>query len=245
MADQDTFPSRALWGLLLLHLLAWAAGGLFLWQAGYEGSFLRLNAWRTPWLDGLMPHLTHLGDGLLAGSLVALLLLRQRPALALTLIPALCAVGLLVWFGKFVLFRDWHRPIIVFLHREEFSYNALTRLFHYTFPSGHSAAAAGAATLLAAGRRHLSTGLGLGLLALLAAYTRLYIGVHFLGDILAGSLIGVVVSSAFVAWLHPLVRRRWDGWSPTRQAAMTRSLRWVAWSLLALSLVYIYWQYYR
>ncbi|RMG72952.1 MAG: phosphatase PAP2 family protein [Bacteroidetes bacterium] len=245
MSESFPFPSRALWALLLLHLLAWLPGGWYLWQAGYEGSFLSLNALRTPWLDALMPHLTHLGDGLLAGSVVALLLVRQQPARLLTILLAMLSIGVLVWLGKFVLFRDWHRPIIVFLHRQEFAYNALTQLFHHTFPSGHSAAAAGAATLLAAGRRQIGTGLLLGALALLAAYTRLYIGVHFLGDILAGSLLGVGVATAFSGVVHPRLQRWWTGWPDFTQSRAQRGLGLLALVLLIVSLLHLYWQYYR
>ncbi|GAB4412250.1 MAG: hypothetical protein OHK0039_18080 [Bacteroidia bacterium] len=187
----------AAWALL------WLALAAALLSRGYEGSFLVINSWHSPWADQLMPHYTHLGDGLLLGAAGVLLLYRRDPALAVVLVLVLLGVGLAVWLGKFVIFRDWHRPIIVFLHREEFHYVALTRLFHYSFPSGHSAAVAAAGTVLAfaAGRSRPVWGLLLFVPAALAAYSRIYIGVHFPADMLAGSLLGVLLALAGLRWV--------------------------------------------
>jgi membrane-associated phospholipid phosphatase len=62
----------------------------------------------------------------------------------------------------------------------------------HSFPSGHAATAFAAATILVAlygvGRFYLSF-----LPALLVAYSRVYMGVHFPFDTLAGALIGIGV----------------------------------------------------
>jgi undecaprenyl-diphosphatase len=77
-----------------------------------------------------------------------------------------------------------------------------------SFPSDHvTAAGAIAAVLLALHRR-------LGMLALLfaalLAYARVYIGVHYPGDVLGGALLGLAVGMLLVTLLAPLMARlRW------------------------------------
>lgn len=75
------------------------------------------------------------------------------------------------------------------------------------FPSGHATGAAafyGAlAALLSVGTRARRYAAGAGLVAFVA-FTRLALGVHYLGDVVAGALLG----AAFVAVLLALTRRR-------------------------------------
>jgi len=70
-----------------------------------------------------------------------------------------------------------------------------------SFPSGHAATSAAGAVILAylLGRG----GLWLGLLAAAVSFSRVYVGVHYPLDVLAGAALGVAVGFAAVA----LVRR--------------------------------------
>ena len=71
-----------------------------------------------------------------------------------------------------------------------------------SMPSGHAAGSAAGAVILAylLGR----WGWALGLLAAAVAYGRVYIGVHYPGDVLAGAALGVVVGLAAVALVSRL-----------------------------------------
>lgn len=71
-----------------------------------------------------------------------------------------------------------------------------------SMPSGHAAASAAGAVILAylLGR----WGWALGLLAAAVAFGRVYIGVHYPGDVLAGAALGVVVGLAAVALVSRL-----------------------------------------
>ena len=60
----------------------------------------------------------------------------------------------------------------------------------FSFPSGHSCASFAAATALL-GHLPLRIGIGLVILALLVALSRLYVGVHYPSDVLGGILVGI------------------------------------------------------
>ncbi|MBI2530201.1 MAG: phosphatase PAP2 family protein [Candidatus Diapherotrites archaeon] len=66
----------------------------------------------------------------------------------------------------------------------------------FSFPSGHATLIAGVCTYAARFARSRITIALLAILALLVAYSRLYLGVHFLTDVIAGLIIGVVIGES-------------------------------------------------
>jgi membrane-associated phospholipid phosphatase len=74
----------------------------------------------------------------------------------------------------------------------------------YSMPSGHAATAfAGAVALAYLWRRGAAWFF---LLAAAIAFSRVYVGVHYPGDVLVGAALGSVVGLAWVAALRPLRR---------------------------------------
>jgi undecaprenyl-diphosphatase len=146
----------------------------------------RLERWivahRVGFLDGVFVALTHAGSAgtvwLVAAAAVALL--RGRPRVfvlvaAADLVAALAANGLQRAFGH-------HRPDV----------SRLVALPHtHSFPSGHATTSFACATVLAV----LEPRLRIPALVLAAAiaYSRLYVGVHFPADVLAGAALGAAI----------------------------------------------------
>ena len=143
------------------------------------------------WVQRTMTDLSALGSGAVAGLLVVLvggfLLLDHRPRHALLVL--ICALG--TWGGMSVLKEAFHRTrpsVVVPLIKE-------TGL---SFPSGHSMISAALYLTLAElvaqnlPRRRLRVyvvAVGV-LLAMLVGTTRVYLGVHYPSDVLAGWSIG-------------------------------------------------------
>ena len=151
---------------------------------------------RAPWLDRLMMLMSALGDGperTGATVLLAAFLLwrrRFRWALALGLVMAAAAVLTPVLKTTFHLAR----PSLLYSGADAFS-----------FPSGHATSAAALYLLLTWIVGRSTTGVGRVLFAalalavvLLTALSRIYLGAHWLSDVLAGLALGSALGVAGV-----------------------------------------------
>jgi membrane protein DedA with SNARE-associated domain len=156
--------------------------------------------------DEIMITLTMLGDGavmtFLAIAMVAWLLWRKanRGALAATI--AIVAAKLFVPIMKFGIQRP--RPIDLYDGAEFFS-----------FPSGHATMAAVIFGILAVLVSHSMGRWGRALVysvcgAIIVAigYSRVYLGAHWLSDVLAGLLFGLVIVAAFGVAIEAIPPRR-------------------------------------
>jgi undecaprenyl-diphosphatase len=163
------------------------------------------SRWRAPWLDPIMVWSTRAGTkgvvwlALLSGLLVADGRHGRSVAFA-ALAALLLAEGVINIALKPAIARE--RP---FTRR---GLRGLTRLLvdapgPHSWPSAHAGSSMAAAAVLAAGNPALGP-LFL-FAALLIAYSRVYVGVHYPLDVLAGVVVGVLSALAVLIAAHMLL----------------------------------------
>ncbi len=166
-------------------------------------SFLFFNRWHHPLADAVFPTLTHFGDGLMGLALIVLLLLVNY-RLAISATVCFFSVLLLTQLGKLVLFADVLRPAghfrelgipIRLVEGVEMHYNN-------SFPSGHSAGAFALYSFIALALPNKSMGFPLFVVALLAAFSRIYLSQHFFNDVVVGSAIGACCTLLIYSWME-------------------------------------------
>jgi undecaprenyl-diphosphatase len=169
--------------------------------------FILINSHHTLFFDKFFLIISQLGNGWIAVPLTAAIIIAvtPRPYLARVLICAAIA-GILTGITDTQIKKAVHRPrpIIYFngeaIHRGSSVSVAKVHELHIvgdclrrnSFPSGHAVTAFAAAVILSL-LYGGSFSLGF-ILAALVAYSRVYMGVHFPGDVAAGAALGSVVA---------------------------------------------------
>ena len=155
----------------------------------------KINQMGNPVLDLVMRNLTYAGDGLFA-VLVFIVLLFIRIKTALIALISFALTAGIVQLLKHMVFDTMKRPYyflqsdVNFRIIEDFTYHSSN-----SFPSGHSASIFAICTVIAYQyKSKLSIQLLLVVIAVLVALTRVSLCQHFLQDIIAGSLIGTLIS---------------------------------------------------
>ncbi len=196
----DIFRNRNFTAYYLLPLfLIWSCGAMFLLLFGYELSFIRLNAMHKNWLDLPMMMLTMFADAGFISVLLIFLLIKRHAYELIMLLIAIILSGLLAQLLKHQVFDNWDRP--PYLLKEQVHTVGKYILNHHSFPSGHSTTIAAVFTILAYFRRKYRWEILIyAILCPAVAFTRIYLGVHFLGDVVAGLALGFLCS-LMLLWL--------------------------------------------
>ncbi len=147
--------------------------------------FLLINQFSNPFLDKLFIFLTYFGSSIFWLFIIAILWLKKRRELSVKLLYAFIIDSLFLVFMKFYFLRE--RPLKRFEDIE-----ILTTGIGPSFPSGHSERAFSSTIILANYYRKLA--IPLLLFAFLVGFSRIYTGVHYPLDVLAGMLNGMLVS---------------------------------------------------
>lgn len=195
-----TFP------FLVPYLLLLMTGAYFLLTTEKTPFHRTINRFNTPFLDEFLKVFTHAGDFVFCLLVVvALAFVRLRPALILAI--ASVSSSLLAQFLKRVIFPDADRPI---KHLYDFPGDfhfvpGVEVMWNHSFPSGHTVSAFTTFFCLAwvAGKAGWQ-GLCL-IVALMVAWSRVYLSQHYLEDVYFGSLLGV-----FTAFLTVFLTRNWE-----------------------------------
>jgi membrane-associated phospholipid phosphatase len=157
------------------------------------------------YIDDFFKYITHLGDGAFA-FLVAFIFLFFNIRKAVYIIVSYAGAAVVSSVLKHWIFPDIYRPHFVFQYfiKEKLKeVDGLELMGFNSFPSGHSLSAfALFFCLLFVSRNHFLKILFF-ILAILAAYSRVYLSQHWLIDIYVGSIIGVCFSLLFyVVFYH-------------------------------------------
>ncbi|MDY0104530.1 MAG: phosphatase PAP2 family protein [Lentimicrobium sp.] len=224
-------------------LIYWLFMGIMLVLFGYNGSFLLINGLHQPLLDMPMFLMTHLGDALILTSILALILSGKNPALVFYIIVMVIITGLFGQLLKNTVFDSFDRPLKVFEGMDLVHTVAGYKMYHNSFPSGHSIVAAAAITSMVAvlnPNKYIEIVAALSIVII--SYTRIYVGVHFPGDVLLGSLIGTIGAIGFIRPIY-LPLARWANAFSAQKRTRTTYLLWIIASISILTgiyLIYIY-----
>lgn len=176
------------------------------WVQSLDESALRWIAEnvRTPFLDRLVVFYTHLGNaGWIFIALAIILLLkkktRQAGAAALTSL----ALGFVATNLVLKPLVERSRPWVVM---EDFSSLVFSRDLH-SFPSGHTCAAFAFSASLCAVLPSKTAKAAALIAAALMGFSRVYVGVHFLSDVLAGAVVGTVCGLAGAGIISAVKKR--------------------------------------
>ncbi len=198
------YASRRLVFLLLFFSLLMLS---LLWSAGQDLDswlflYINQNAYRTVWMDRILLLLTQLGNGAFSFLLVGIFYLIGQREFSLELLFGTLTLWFVVEAIKALAERT--RPFYLMEETNLVGWRARGK----SFPSGHSSQVFFMASLIS---HVFQAGLLLNVLlyglAVLVAFSRVYIGVHYPRDILAGAILGSVW-----ALLSILVQPYWIVW---------------------------------
>ncbi len=173
--------------------------------------FILLNGLGTSSLDSLMWNVSETLSWLPLGILVLWLVYRKAGLrfMLLTLLMAGVAVLLADQFSAHVIKplvsrpRPTHEPSMMHLVRVVNGYRGGS----YGFVSSHAANVFAVATMTSLIFRNIAMTLGLMSWATFVSYSRIYLGVHYVGDVLCGALLGALIGWGCGYFLMRMSRR--------------------------------------
>lgn len=182
-----------------LWLLFFATGLFFLLTLGKAASFVDLNAYHRSTLDTVFIWVTFLGNGVFSIVVFVIFLLQRRWSHACQVMLAFLLSALLAQILKNLF--SMPRPKQFFAPGQyHYFIDGVTGIGFASFPSGHTTSIFALATLLAIFTKNRKAKIAFLLCGVAVGYSRIYLGQHFLGDVLMGSCIGTL-TAVLVHWL--------------------------------------------
>ena len=172
-------------------------GSAILAVSSKVGGHLTVNATHSPFQDIVFLWITYIGDGIfvVVGTVLLSLLYWKRYGVSILLLSLinLAVVGALVGFFKHIVFAEAFRPI-KFIGREKLHLVADAPInLANSFPSGHTTAAFAFFAMIAFlfPTNKLVQAMCV-VIAVLVGYSRIYLSQHFLEDVVAGAILGLL-----------------------------------------------------
>jgi membrane-associated phospholipid phosphatase len=187
--EYQYFRMAVLFSSLLAILLS-----VFVAIYGRDQSFLMINGNHSPQADYFFNYFTYLGDGMIWVPLFLYTLIYRRDFF-IALLAALIICTFITHFGKRVIFEGTPRPLRL-LEDAARAVPLMTGRDAYSnsFPSGHTSTAFTFSLLLAFLIRRKFVVYVFPIIAFLVGYSRVYLAQHFVTDVLAGTVIGIISS---------------------------------------------------
>lgn len=186
------------WIMLLILLFI---SGVCLAAYSSKALFFSLNKFHTLYLDIFFQNYTLLGDGVFSIAIFLILLLTDKITLALQVITGYLFSGILSQIVKHIV--NAPRPHAI-ISNAEYPYfiEGVTLSGMNSFPSGHTTSVFALAVLLALNTRDKRISLIYLITAVITGYSRIYLGQHFLADVVTGALIGTLSALVVYWYLH-------------------------------------------
>lgn len=172
----------------------WLVTGIIVFLFTKAEIHLFSNQFHTLFFDQFFKFATYMGDGVVV--IIAILIMAFfKVRYGLYALTGYLASGLITQLLKRLVFSDVSRPVKYFKDIAEL-YLVPGVEVHSTksFPSGHTTTAFAFFACLAVLSHSRTAKLFMFVLALLTAYSRVYLSQHFLVDIFAGSIIGTATT---------------------------------------------------
>lgn len=201
-------PYTSLNPFFLVPFVIWVVvGALLLLAFDKEQLFSSINGHHTSFSDVLMYYITYMGEGGFITIVLLLLLGIGSFRNWWYFTAALCSNVIPAFITQFIKHRaNAPRPLKYFNEaRWIHTLPEWPRLMEHSFPSGHTCGAFGLFCFLALllPYRYRVFGLLFFLLAILVAYSRMYLAAHFFIDVYVGSIIG----TTFTLLINLLMKR--------------------------------------
>jgi membrane-associated phospholipid phosphatase len=174
-----------------------------------SSNFVSLNFIHTRFLNYFFTFYTKMGDGLLALLIFVALIFFRQYLKASHILVVFITSGIAAQVIKNITHAP--RPRAFFKPGAYANFiEGVTQSGWASFPSGHTTTAFALATILALHARNKAWSLVYLLLATGEAYSRVYLGQHFLEDVVAGSLIGVFFAVGTFYFMRNVRIFRWN-----------------------------------
>lgn len=185
------------------YLLVLVIVGVLQWIYDPTQLLLFINTHYTPQTDLFFKYLTYVGDGLFYVAIIVVLLFVQY-RYALMAVLSFAITSLVAQLLKRLVFTDYSRPWRFYEHSTTVKLRLVEGVQMYSnnsFPSGHATTVFSMACLLALIVRQKQWSYVFLIMACLTAYSRVYLSEHFVRDVYAGSILGVLLTLFIMSWL--------------------------------------------
>lgn len=174
--------------------------GIFVWGFySRADGFILLNPFHSSFLNVLFIGITTIGDGIFTVALCIILFFFKRRFLSLMILSSFLISGIISQVIKYFFLEA--RPAM-FFEKTNYPYfiDHVTLHNFHSFPSGHATSAFAMVSILCFSIKNKNYSVLLLMLGALVGCSRIYLGQHFINDISAGSIIGVLFS--IFSWIY-------------------------------------------